>query len=93
MLDTKAVRAHADNWDHDEREFMQELVHALRQCADEIELLRAIGQKSIETIEWQRREKEVLRELVREAMPYIRTLRSGGMAGWNERAEKALEQP
>ena len=42
MIDTKAVRALADNWDHDEREFMRELVDALRQCADEIAKGRAL---------------------------------------------------
>jgi len=42
MIDTKAVRALADNWDHDEREFMRELVDALRQCADEIDKGRAL---------------------------------------------------
>ena len=52
-------------------------------------LLRAIGQKSIETIEWQRREKEVLRELVREAHVFGS---SWSIAEeWHERAEKALE--
>ena len=42
MIDTKAVRALADNWDHDEREFMRELVDALRQCADEIDAIDTV---------------------------------------------------
>jgi hypothetical protein len=37
------------------------------------------------------KERDTLRELVREAAPYIRTMRSGGMADWTERAEKELE--
>ena len=95
--DTKAVRALADNWDHDEREFMRELVDALRLCAEEIDALRGQNQDwsmleaSQASLREHMQEIHTLRELVREAMPYIRTLRSGGMAGWNERAEKALE--
>ena len=62
----------------------------LNRLRTENAVLRAIAEKSIETIEWQRREKEVLREFVREALyPASHDWRRN----WNERAEKALTPP
>lgn len=64
------------------------LSDCVRSALTENATLIAIGQKSIETIEWQRREKEVLRELVREIAeldPWKPVL-----PDWYERAEKAL---
>jgi len=64
----------------------RELADTCARLSEEIDTLRAIAEKSIETIEWQRREKETLRELVLDV--YKR-----GMVWpeWDERARKALK--
>jgi len=81
--------ARADDMLCGEDEASRRLIEERDALRAENDLLRAIGQKSIETIEWQRREKETLRELVREALwpeaSYDWSRR------WRERAEKALK--
>ena len=66
-----------------------ELRAEIGRLRSERDTLRAIAEKSIETIEWQRREKEVLRELVREAMD-VHIKRGYWSIDWLERADKAL---
>jgi len=74
----------------DDADTLRAELSELRNCAvlsdQENELLRAIAEKSIETIEWQRREKETLRQLVREAYSWS----DHEWEEWHERAEKAL---